>query len=217
MVLKYILRFFLGIFSLCCLPEMIATELVKSLPIQVRIDKDRKRIPITRLEDRIEKQRLNRWLTEKDAVLIKTDKIVQDSPVSSGFWQQISDFGESVYRKLPVWMQKWIKEIKPTPQEKKYIQQFTDKELQGFSSDFSHAKKIVDSRQAQESEHKRFQLEKAKEDMRRYFRQPRLQDKDGFEDLEAIKKTVDTLKVIYQPGTLDYEAFHAVVKEMGLE
>ena len=60
-------------------------------------------------------------------------------------------------------------------------------------------------------------MEKAKEDVRRYFSQPRLQDKDGFQDLEAIKKTVDTLKAIYQPGTLDYEAFHAVVKEMGLE
>ena len=49
--------------------------------------------------------------------------VVQDyNQQQNVFWKTFSDFGESIYRRLPVWMQKLIKERKPTNQELQHIQ-----------------------------------------------------------------------------------------------
>ena len=53
--------------------------------------------------------------------------------------------------------------------------------------------------------------------MRRYFTNPRLYDAQDIPDTAAIQQTVATLKTIYQPGTLDYEAFNGVIEEMGFQ
>ena len=142
-------------------------------------------------------------------------------PSSQGAWQsfmqKISNTGEYIYRSLPIAVQKLIKERQPTAAEKQLIQQLTDEELREFGGDFSKLKGIIQARKNQEAKDKHAMLEKAKADFRRDFDQPRLKNAQGLPDREKIAETIEALKPIYQPGTVDYEAFHAVVKEMGFE
>jgi hypothetical protein len=87
----------------------------------------------------------------------------------------------------------------------------------GFSSSFSVLSYLKFYLFKNSTEPRRAELEKAKEDMRRYFTNPRIYDQQGIPKVEAIAQTVKTLKDIYQPGTLDYEAFSEVIKEMGFK
>jgi hypothetical protein len=173
--------------------------------------------------------------------IVQQETVMQSSKKAFDIWKRLSDFGGDMYRNVQVLIQKWtkeskpapekkeyiqqlpekpqklIKERKPTPEEKHYMQPLTDEEPQGFTGDFPEAKTIVKTREAKELERKHAELEKAKEDMRRYFTNPRFYDQQGVPNTEAIQKTVATLKDIYQPGTLDYEAFNEVIKEMGFK
>ena len=150
---------------------------------------------------------------------------------------ELLGFDANVYKGLPVEVQKLFEDTvliapapikpitkpeaqkrQPTSEEKQLLQQLTDEELRSFNGDFSQLKDIIQARKNKEAaEHRRAMLEKAKADLRRDLSQPRLQNAQGLPDEKKLAETIAALNMIYQPGTIDYEAFHAVIKEMGFE